>query len=183
LPSWFFGVLLGRVIRRLAEKERVKALAASSVKIHGNDVLASFKIVYGFGIFSLVSVLLGVLVMIYSYCKRFLDYFESLVYTVYAVSAFSLFWPFYMYLSLILSDRAMNNFKKLYVRVLSICSPVGLENARSLRQEIKQTVKDLVKKYTPLIFPDMKSKKPAKKIDFNDTINDAFGLLSEIGLN
>lgn len=175
--------MLGKIIRVLAEKERKKALAASSVKIYGNDVLASFKIVYGFVIFYTFSVCLGLTVAGGTYCERYLDYFGDLWTVAYAGIGFAVFWPIYLYFSLILSDRAVNHFKKLYIRVLSLCSPVAIENARTLREDIKDNLKKLMKKYGTEIFPNLKVKKAVKKIEFNDSINDAFGLLSEIGLS
>ena len=62
--------VLGTVISRMAEKERQKALAGSSVKLQGIDVLASFKIVYGFGVFAAFSVALSGVVFFYCACKE-----------------------------------------------------------------------------------------------------------------
>lgn len=50
----------------LAERGRGKALAASSVKIHGFDVVASFKIVYGFLLLLLLSALACVCIFSYN---------------------------------------------------------------------------------------------------------------------
>lgn len=68
MPSWLLVFTLGSIIIHLAEKERAKALASSSVKIHGYDVLASFKIVYGFAIFTGFSLILAFFVFFYAYC-------------------------------------------------------------------------------------------------------------------
>lgn len=88
-----------------------------------------------------------------------------------------------MYLSIILSDRAFRNLRKVYVQILTLCSPVALDSAIVLREEIKKSVKILIKKYGPEMFPELKNKKPKKKVEFNESINDAFGLLSEIGFS
>jgi glycerol-3-phosphate O-acyltransferase/dihydroxyacetone phosphate acyltransferase len=178
------GGLVGSLVRKGAEKERKKALAASSVKIHGYDVLASYKIVYGTVIFSTISVFLGLFTFIYSFCTLYLDYFSSVLSAIYSIIAFSVLWPVYMYLSIILSDRAFRNFRRLYMQTLTICSPVALESVLALRDQIKTSIKSLTKQYGPEVFPELKSKKTAKaKIEFNESINDAFGLLSEIGFS
>lgn len=175
--------MLGKLVSKWAEKERVKALAASSVKIYGYDVLASFKIVYGTVIFSLFSMFLGIFVTVYTYCIAYLDYYSSTLTAFYAASAFSVLWPIYMYLSIILSDRAFRNIRKVYTQILTLCSPVALDSAIVLREEIKKSLKVLIKKYGPEMFPELKNKKPKKKTEFNESINDAFGLLSEIGFS
>jgi len=178
------GGVVGSLVRKGAEAERKKALAGSSVKIHGYDVLASYKIVYGTVIFSMISVFLGFFTCIYSYCTLYIDYFSSILYALYSVVVFSVLWPIYMYLSIILSDRAFRNFRRLYMQILTLCSPVALESVIALREQIKELIKSLTKRYGPEIFPELKSKKPAKaKVEFKDSINDAFGLLSEIGFS
>jgi glycerol-3-phosphate O-acyltransferase / dihydroxyacetone phosphate acyltransferase len=69
LPTWIIAGVLGSLIMKKAEQERQKALAGSSVKIHGWDVLASFKIIYGFSFFIGFSIILAILVFFYASCK------------------------------------------------------------------------------------------------------------------
>lgn len=168
----------------MAEKERVKALSSSSVKIHGYDVLASYKIVYGFAIFTTFSILLSICVFFYSACNLNLDLFNSYSDAVSILFTFLIIWPLYLYFSIILSDKAMQNFTKLYVRAVSICSPRAINIIKKQREEIRLIVRGLMKKYGPEIYPSMKVKKPAKKpVEFGQSINEAFGLLSEIGFS
>ena len=97
---------------------------------------------------------------------------------------FAFIWPTYLYLSIILSDRAVHNFSQLYVRALSICTPRAWNSLKIQRQLTKQSIRELVSKFGPEIFPSLKVKnRTSVKFELNDSINDAFGLLSEIGFN
>jgi hypothetical protein len=175
---------LGSIIFKLAEKERVKSLASSSVKIKGYDVLASYKIVYGFAIFTSFSLLLAICVFFYAACNSNLDLFNSYSDAFSILLTFLILWPLYLYFSIILSDKAMQNFTKLYVRAVSICSPKAIILIKHQREEIRVIVRGLMKKYGPEIFPSMKVKKVQKKaVEFGQSINEAFGLLSEIGFS
>jgi glycerol-3-phosphate O-acyltransferase/dihydroxyacetone phosphate acyltransferase len=69
LPSWVFIGIIGVYIRQSAEKERVKALAHSEVKLTGRDVLASSKIILGIVLIPVCSGLIGLLVGLYFGCK------------------------------------------------------------------------------------------------------------------
>ena len=89
-----------------------------------------------------------------------------------------------MYLSIILSDRALHNFSQLYVRALSICSPRAFNSLKIKRELAKQSIRALVKKFANEIFPGLKVKDLSRvKFELNESIDDAFGLLSEIGFN
>lgn len=69
LPSWIFIGVIGIYINYSAEKERARALANSEVKLHGTDVLASFKIVYGIVLIPLCTGLIALLVGLYIGCN------------------------------------------------------------------------------------------------------------------
>lgn len=69
LPSWVFIGVIGAFINYSAEKERAKAVANSEVKLHGYDVLASFKIVYGIVLIPLSTGLIALIAGMYSGCK------------------------------------------------------------------------------------------------------------------
>jgi hypothetical protein len=154
------------------------------VKIHGYDVLASYKIIYGFAIFTGFSLVLAGGVFFYAYCKRCLDLFDSFADALSVFVTFIVIWPLYLYFSIILSDRAMQNFTKLYVRTISICSPKAINLIKEQREQIKVIVKGLMRRFAPEIFPNEKTKKPEKSnVEFGESINEAFQLLSEIGLN
>ena len=112
----------------------------------------------------------------------YLDIFDSYSDAFSILLTFSFIWPTYLYLSIVLSDQAMINFSKLYVRVLSLCSPNALNSLKVQREIIKESIRVLVKKFAPEIFPTFKIKEHrGSKFELNDSINDAFGLLSEIG--
>jgi hypothetical protein len=159
-------------------------LAGSSVKIHGWDVLATFKIIYGFVYFFGFSVILCIIIFVYSVCKAYVDIFESYSDALSILVTFSFIWPSYLYVSIILSDRVWFNFSKLYVRALGICSPRVLDSLKSQRLKAKESVDVLVTKFASEIFPSLKVKNfSRKKFELNESINNAFGLLSEIGFN
>jgi len=93
LPGLLLNGPLGLLIKFLGEKERKKALAGSSVKIKGTDVVASFKVMSSFVIFpvaSLIYTLIFRLVLYYSFgVKGTALNLTTLL--------FILFWPLYSY--------------------------------------------------------------------------------------
>jgi len=185
LPGTVFAGILGLLVNWIAEKERQKALAKSSVKIHGYDVLASFKVVYGFVLIIVISVSLGVGYFFYSYCKFHLDTLDSLQAALFRFLLFMAVWPIYFYISIVLSDRAFELLGRLHARILSILSPNKLEKLQLEREQVKEKVTKLVNKYGPQIFPGLKPGSAFKQLQHSQLeqmINEAFGSLSEIGL-
>jgi len=125
-----------------------------------------------------------ILIFFYSACKNYLDLFDSYSDALSVALTFTVIWPIYLYLSIILSDRAIYNFSQLYVRALSICSPKAINELKVQRLQVKASVRELIDKFVPEIFPNLKIKNhPKAKFELNDSLNDAFGLLSEIGFN
>lgn len=123
-------------------------------------------------------------IFFYCKCKGYSDLFESYSDALSILVTFCIIWPGYLYVSIILSDRALLNFSKLYVRALSLCSPRALNELKEKREVLKEKIKILIEKYGPEIFPSLKEKNRAStRFDFNESINDAFGFLSEIGFN
>ena len=57
LPGVLLGGPFALLLQYLSEKERVKALAGSKVKISANDVVASYKIVCAFVVFPIMSMI------------------------------------------------------------------------------------------------------------------------------
>lgn len=184
LPGWILTGSLGLIINNIAEKERKKALAGSTVKLVGTDVLASTKIVYGMVFLSGFTIMLNTIVFFYSYCNFHLDLYGSLYDALWYLVVVFFAWPAYMYVAIILSDKALSHFGRLYSRALSICSPREIESLRIQRAQLREQVVNLVNEHGPKIFPGLKpgAMFKDKKEDLDEMLNGAFGLLNEIGL-
>lgn len=163
----------------LAERGRGKALAASSVKIHGFDVVASFKIVYGFITLLLLSVLACVCIFSYNL------YFYSAAVAVWDILLFVMIWPVYLFISMQMASKCSDHFSKLYVNALNILLPYEIERLRKNRNELKKKIGEVVETYGPIVYPGLKTNELFRHNssanldveDYDDSI-----LLSQIGL-
>ncbi|CAG9316360.1 unnamed protein product [Blepharisma stoltei] len=108
---------------------------SSSVKLNASDTVASTKIVYGMVLMFLFTLFLQVIAWIYTYCKIYVDLYGSFWTSLEYLAITGVTWPIYMYLAIILSDRAFSSFGRLYSRALSICSPREIENLKSQRAQ------------------------------------------------
>ena len=118
------------------------------------------------------------LVLVIIYSDIYTSYYDAFL----NLLIFIVIWPTYLYVSIVLSDRTFHNFRALYVRILSLCSPSALHSLKDQRDVVRQSIKDLVNKFMAEVFPNLKAKeKDRKEFELNESIDDAFGLLSEIG--
>ena len=154
MPGLLLNGPLGLLIKYLSEKERRKALAGSSVKIKGTDVVASFKVMSSFVIFPVAS-------LIYTLVFRLVLYHSFGVRGTalnLATLLFILFWPLYSYgnffekekshnshLAMVLAaDQALLNYRNLKARFILLIF-------RSRLNQIKETRKDLVNRVKLII--------------------------------
>ena len=93
LPGVLLGGPFALLLQYLSEKERVKALAGSKVKISANDVVASYKIVCAFVVFPIMSMIYttGFYLLMAAFVSSNGRYQALLTF------GFFLLWPIYAY--------------------------------------------------------------------------------------
>jgi len=140
LPGLFHIGPLGLLISFLSEKERKKALAGSSVKVKGTDVIASHKVlcaIIAFPIASFIWTLAFRLELFYLFgvTGRNLNLLTLLFFVA---------WPFYSYAMILCADGAVRHFKNLKARF-------ALLMFKSKVLQLKETRKDLQKRITDFV--------------------------------
>lgn len=188
LPSWVFIGIIGAYINYNAEKERAKALANSEVKLHGYDVLASFKIVYGIVLVPVCTGLIALVAGLYSGCKLYADS-EGSVWEGFEMTVkFLVIWPIYFYLAISFGDKTMLHAQHLYMRVLSIFIYSKIHSLRVKRREAQLALRVLVDKYGPEIFPNFEELKQKRVKSFtrqesiNELLDENFKLMDDLGI-
>lgn len=133
--------------KRISAKKAAEALAASTVKVKANDVIATWKILIGIGVAPLLYSLWSILFVWYfrdSLTKNKILSF-IIAYTCCATVTYS---------ALIIGDHGMDIFKSIRPLYLAIISPKGLQSLKDERTVLSEKINGIVNEYGPRLFPD-----------------------------
>ncbi|KAK3806421.1 MAG: glycerol-3-phosphate O-acyltransferase [Benniella sp.] len=154
LPGTLMNLPVAIVARVISNKKAKEALAASSVKIAGRDVLATWKALVALGLSPVLYFFYSVLVFIY--CGGY-D-FTLKKHLLIAWAAWALI-PFITYASIRFGEQGLDIFKSIRPLFLSIVP--GEENTidalRQARAELQKIITDLINELAPEIYPDFDS--------------------------
>lgn len=134
------------VAKKISRKKAVEALAASTVKIKANDVIATWKILIGMGFAPLLYILWSVLIT-YHFRNRFSSRFITFCVSYILCCAVT-------YSALIIGDIGMDIFKSLRPLYYSITSPQGLKSLQKERRILEEKITEVVNTFGPELFPD-----------------------------
>lgn len=158
LPGLIITSWLACLIREKAEKSRKQALAKSSVKVTGKDVVSSYKIKYAMVTWPLLWIFLSIFVFgLCWYCEfgyRYGFYFF-------------IGWPFYCYFAITFSDYAFISARKLYINTMTIFSYDKAHALVNTRRELQVAVRNLVDIWGPKLFPDFEKTRVIDHIDYD----------------
>lgn len=164
---------------RFAEEKRVDALKKSTVKIKGNDVVASWKILIG--IFIIPPMInITTFVFFLTYAHRFASSFIGR----YIVSCiFCIILCLYLTICVQLLNGVKTNMRICRIRFFVIIYRKTIARLRATRKELKRHVKDTMDKYSKM--NDMtlfkrKSFSESKTSAWHINTEEVFGALSEI---
>lgn len=156
LPGLVLFAPVFMLTRRMSHKKTAEALAASSLKIKGHDVMATWKILIALVLapmfYTFYSILL---VVLHSH-----DFTFNLIPTSTSDSTiFALSWailPLITYVSLLFGEQGMDIFKSLYPLLLSLNprSSRVIGRLREDRRILVLKVREIVDTYGADIFPD-----------------------------
>lgn len=135
--------------KRISAKKAAEALAASTVKVKANDVIATWKILIGIGVAPLLYSLWSILFVWYFRDSLTKNKFLSFIiaYTCCATVTYS---------ALIIGDHGMDIFKSIRPLYLAIISPKGLQSLKDERTVLSEKINGIVNEYGPRLFPDFK---------------------------
>lgn len=133
--------------KRISAKKAAEALAASTVKVKANDVIATWKILIGIGVAPLLYSLWSILFVWYFRDSLTKNKFLSFIiaYTCCATVTYS---------ALIIGDHGMDIFKSIRPLYLAIISPKGLQSLKDERTVLSEKINGIVNEYGPRLFPD-----------------------------
>jgi glycerol-3-phosphate O-acyltransferase/dihydroxyacetone phosphate acyltransferase len=128
------GVLFSPVIvliRRLSERERLRCLRESKVKLEARDIVASYKIILGAALLPAYSILCSVL--LYLILQR-----RQIIKGGYiAISACILFWLVYAPIAVRSFDGVLNHFKVFRSKLATLFNPGSYDTLKRLREALK----------------------------------------------
>jgi glycerol-3-phosphate O-acyltransferase/dihydroxyacetone phosphate acyltransferase len=148
MPFLFIYLPLSYIIIKKAEEKRIIALKNSFVKIKGTDVLASTKIMLFVTYFPIIFFFLNVLFFIFIFV--FLRF--SLLFALRTQIDFFVYFPIYLYYSIILYDELISNVRIVVLRIkfYFFYNKYYTEKIQKLlhtRYELKKKLTNLLEKY------------------------------------
>lgn len=147
------GVLFSPVFivaKKMSRKKAAEALAALTVKIAANDVLATWKILIAMGVAPIVYVFWAVVGLTLA---RHYDYWLWLLKRTLFVLLY-LGGVLVTYAALIIGDQGMDLFKSLRPLWLLLTTRLGLDALKRERTELAADITSVVNELGPDLFPD-----------------------------
>jgi len=200
LPGLILMTPVGLYLRYLADQERKKALAGSTVKLMGVDVMASKKIMSAIVIFPLVCIVFTAALFVGTGYFTDLSVYMRFVITV----TFFILWPIYVYICIRSTDGTVRHFKTFTSRLLCLFYRNKIEKIQIMRQRLKLKITESISKYGPTLYENFEKRKiihhdqsfssdgddgrisnttSRKNSYMNDlALNQAFESLTELGL-
>ena len=163
---------------RFAENKRLEALKKSTVKIKGNDVVASWKILIG--LFLIPSIInLTCVVFFFTYAGR---YASSYIGRYFVTCVFFLVLCLYLTFCVQLLNGVKSNIRICRIRFFVILYRKTIARLRAKRKELKRHVKDVMDKYSVINDHQIHKRKSFEGNNSAWHINtdEVFGALSEI---
>lgn len=145
--------------KRISEQKRKEALAGSTVKINGNDVIATWKILVSMG-------LTPILYTFYSVIGTYLvkGYYSNLS-TVFVFISFYSFSASITYSALIFGDRGIGLAKAVKADWIMLSHQKGFSQLKDQRDELSKNINQFINEYGPQIFPDFNLFEYEKKLE------------------
>jgi glycerol-3-phosphate O-acyltransferase / dihydroxyacetone phosphate acyltransferase len=144
------------ITARISKRKTAEALAASSVKIYGNDVMATWKILVAAGLAPLFYTCYTLLILGWNKCNHIYGYIPAGTPPwVIVLSSYTILSTI-TYASLLFGEEGLDILKSLYPLVLSL-SPWSSQMVEALEEErrvLVLRVKEAVDQFGSEIFPD-----------------------------
>ncbi|KAL6066355.1 Glycerol-3-phosphate/dihydroxyacetone phosphate acyltransferase [Balamuthia mandrillaris] len=136
LPGMLLNLPIGIVVKRIAQKKADEALKASSVKVKGYDVVASYKVLTSMA-------LVPVIYLVYSLIAAI--YFGN----IYLLPLFYFLLPFFSYFTIIIAQKGVLSWSSLLVVLKVKNSADRLLELKEQRHKLQEQVRQLVEEHGP----------------------------------
>lgn len=138
--------------KALSAKKAKEALASSTVKIAGRDVLATWKFLVGL---VLIPTLYGLYTLIVFWiCLRSnLGWFQKVLFPLMTWTLL----PFVSYASMRFAENGVDVFKSLRPLYMALVDPDSTANLRQLREKLSQNITEVINEIGPHVFSDFDS--------------------------
>lgn len=146
--------------RWYSHKKRRQALAASAVKVHGHDVVATWKILIAAGLAPLLCTYYAGLLVLWARYNHINHMIPPNTPTYWIVAAAYFLFPTITYAALRLGEVGMDILKSIWPLILCLSSKSGvMKNLRHRRTDLVRHVTDVVDRLGPDMFPDCEREK------------------------
>ncbi|KAG0265433.1 hypothetical protein DFQ27_000647 [Actinomortierella ambigua] len=151
LPGALMNLPIAIVARVISEKKAKEALAASTVKIAGRDVLATWKLLVALGLMPTLYYFYAFLFFIY--LRHYDLSFKTRILLGWAAWACI---PYITYASIRFGETGIDIMRSLRPLFISILpgQESTIEELRQSRAELQKTINELINELAPEIYPD-----------------------------
>ncbi|KAF2460682.1 hypothetical protein BDY21DRAFT_406632 [Lineolata rhizophorae] len=175
--------ITGKIISTIKSKE---ALAASTVKIEGRDVIATWKLLVSMAFAPALYILYSLLLAYWTYRDRVAGYMPDWVPLWLVVAAgYVVIFPGITYAALICGEQGMDILKSLRPLFLALdprpSSSGQFAKLRDERERLKHEVTDLINELGPEMYPDFDAARIIADPSFYATHDDRYGPLPMTG--
>lgn len=154
LPGFLLNLPVVIIARLISAKKAREALAASTVKLAGRDVLATWKLLVGLVFFPALYFFYAVVVFVIS-----IHYNFPLKWKVLSPIITWNAMPFVSYASLRFGEAGLDVYRSLRPLFLALIpwTRHSVENLQTVRSKLSYDITDLINEYGPKVFPDFDS--------------------------
>ncbi|KAG2205573.1 hypothetical protein INT47_005948, partial [Mucor saturninus] len=151
-PGSILNLPIAIIAKAISTKKAKDALASSSVKIAGRDVLATWKFLVGL---VLIPLLYGLytLIVLWICIKSELGWFQRILFPMLTWTLL----PFISYASMRFAENGVDVFKSLRPLYVALVDPDSTENLRQLREKLSQNITEVINEIGPQVFSDFDS--------------------------
>lgn len=140
-PGIILNAPIGLIAKIISKREAIKAKSKSIVKIHGNDVIASFKLIIGLVVTPILYTIYTMIIWSY------FGFFAALL--------FFMFWPILSYVSLQFVEEGVHIWKSFMALARIRWAGHALKELRRERAEIQKRIRKFVEDLGPKMGKDI----------------------------
>lgn len=145
--------------KKISEKKRAEALAGSTVKIKGNDVIATWKILVSMGFAPILYTLYSLIGI------KIVQIYYPTISSVFAFMIFYLISVAITYSALIVGDIGMDLYKENRASWLMLTNKQGFEDLKEERDRLSSEITDAINEFGPQLYPDFNLLEYEKKLE------------------
>ena len=148
LPGIFLFSPVFIATKKISEKKRREALAGSTVKIKGNDVIATWKILVSMGFAPILYTIYSIIGI------KFIHYYNPNISRILSFIIFYMISVTITYCALIFGDKGMDLYKQAKSLWLLITNKRTVEDLKNKRDKLSLEITETINFFGPKLYPD-----------------------------